>query len=554
MALKVIMLRHSIEKKKAELEQLRARDAEFITREAELEAAINEAETEEQEQAVAEMVEQFDTEKQAHEASKTALAGEIEGLEADLSEIEKDSPEPGTPPAQQEERKGEINMDTRKKFFGMDMQQRDAFLARTDVKDFLAHVRALGAGEKRAVNGADLTIPVVVLDLIRENVMEYSKLLRRVRLRTVGGKARQTIMGSIPEGVWTEACASLNELDFGFSQVEVDGYKVGGIVYICKATLEDSDINLAVEIITALGIAIGIALDKAILYGTGKKMPLGIVTRLAQSGQPSDYPANARPWQNLSSTNMVNLGDKHGLELFQAIATAAGKAKGKYSRGVKFWAMNETTYNTLLVEAMSINASGAIVSAQNGTMPVIGGDIDVLSDDIIADGNIAGGYGDLYLLAERAGSSFERSDEYRFADDLVAFKGTARYDGEPAIAEGFVAMAFNASPQSSAVFAGDKANDASLAALEIGAETLSPGFNANTFAYTITSAAQASDNVNASPAQPTAKVTLSYDGKNYSNGSTIKWKADSSAHPLTITVSNGTSKMVYTVQVTKAAG
>ena len=41
MALKVIMLRHSIEKKKAELEQLRARDAEFTTREAELEAAIN---------------------------------------------------------------------------------------------------------------------------------------------------------------------------------------------------------------------------------------------------------------------------------------------------------------------------------------------------------------------------------------------------------------------------------------------------------------------------------------------------------------------------------
>ena len=78
MALKVIMLRHSIEKKKAELEQLRARDAEFITREAELEAAINEAETEEQEQAVTEMVEKFDAEKQAHEASKTALAGEIE--------------------------------------------------------------------------------------------------------------------------------------------------------------------------------------------------------------------------------------------------------------------------------------------------------------------------------------------------------------------------------------------------------------------------------------------------------------------------------------------
>lgn len=552
MALKVIMLRHSIEKKKAELEQLRAKETEFAAREAELETAIAETQTEEQEQAVTEMVEQFDADKQAHEQAEAALAREIEGLEADLEEIERNARGEGDP-ARQEERKGEITMDTRKKFFGMDMQQRDAFLQREDVKGFLSRVRALASGEARTVTGADLTIPTVVLDLIRENVMDYSKLIRRVRLRAVGGKARQTIMGNIPEAVWTEACASLNELSFGFSQIEVDGYKVGGIVYICKATLEDSDINLASEIITALGISIGIALDKAILYGTGKKMPLGIAARLGQGSQPSDYPANARPWQDLSSTNMINLGDKHGLELFQAIASAAGKAKGKYSRGEKFWAMNETTYNTLLVEAMNINAAGAIVSAQNGTMPVIGGDIDVLSDDIIADNNIVGGYGDLYLLAERAGANFERSDEYRFADDQIAFKGTARYDGEPVIAEGFVTMAINASPQSSAVFAGDKANDASLAALAVGEESLSPGFSASTYTYTINNAAQASDSVTASPAQPSARVELAYDGKNYPNGSTIKWKADSTSHPLTITVTNGAAKLIYTVNVKKGA-
>ena len=39
--------------------------------------------------------------------------------------------------------------------------------------------------------------------------------------------------------------------------------------------------KLAGEIIDALGRAIGLALDKAILYGTGTRMPLGIVTRLA---------------------------------------------------------------------------------------------------------------------------------------------------------------------------------------------------------------------------------------------------------------------------------
>ena len=89
---------------------------------------------------------------------------------------------------------------------------------------------------------------------------------------------------------------------------------------------------------------------------------------------------------------------------------------------------------------MNFNAAGAIVSVQDGTMPVAGGDIIVLSDDVIPDNNIVAGYGELYLLAERAGSEFARSDEYRFAEDQVAFKGTARYDGQPVIAEGFIAI------------------------------------------------------------------------------------------------------------------
>ena len=94
----------------------------------------------------------------------------------------------------------------RRNFFGMNMQEREAFLADNDVKAFLSRVREIGSAapvNKRAVTGADLTIPTAVLELIRQNIMDYSKLVRRVRLRTVSGKARQTVMGTIPEAVWT---------------------------------------------------------------------------------------------------------------------------------------------------------------------------------------------------------------------------------------------------------------------------------------------------------------------------------------------------------------
>ena len=91
-----------------------------------------------------------------------------------------------------------------------------------------------------------------------------------------------------------QMCANLNELDLMFNDVEVDGYMVGGFFAICRAKISDSDIDLATEIISALGQSIGYALDKAILYGKGIKMPLGVVTRLAQKTQPEDYPRTAK--------------------------------------------------------------------------------------------------------------------------------------------------------------------------------------------------------------------------------------------------------------------
>ena len=550
MALKAIMLRRSIEKKANELAALREKDGEFERREAELETAINEAETEEDEAAVSEEIEKFETEKEAHEGEKKRLQEEIEGLEAELKETE--SKAPGEPESRTG-REGSRRTMERRNFFGMNMQEREAFLADNNVKAFLSRVREIGSAapvNKRAVTGADLTIPTAVLELIRQNIMDYSKLVRRVRLRTVSGKARQTVMGTIPEAVWTEMCAKLNEIDFGFTQTEVDGYKVGGVIYICKATLEDSDLELAAEIIDALGIAIGIALDKAILYGLGTKMPLGIVTRLAQESAPSDYPATARPWQDLHTSNMITIqSSSTGLEFFKEIVLAGGKASNKYARGTKFWAMNDTTYTNIKVEAMNFNAAGAIVSVKDGTMPVAGGDIVVLSDDIIPDNNIVAGYGELYLLAERAGSEFSRSDEYRFAEDQVAFKGTARYDGEPVIAEGFIAIGLGAAPQTSMTFVGDTANDATLEELDLGS-ALTPTFAPNKYDYTL-STTSASVTAEAIATQDSAQVVMTFDGKKIRNGASLTL-ADTK--DLVVTVTNGLGKQTYTVAITKTGG
>lgn len=355
MALKALMLRKQLDTLLAQMEDLRSKSTALETREAELETALSEASTDEELTVVQEQVEAFDAEKRSHEAAVSSLQSQIDSKTEELRALETAQPQPGPnhdPQSVVGERKEDMHMTTReaRAFGAMTMEQRTAFAAREDVKGFLTRFREMFS-QRRSVTGAELLVPTVVLDLIRENIEDYSKLMRYIRVVQVPGNVRQPIMGTIPEAVWTEMCARLNELNFTLSQVEVDGYKVGGYVAICNALLEDTDGRLLSEIILALGAAIGKAIDKAVLFGLGVKMPLGIATRLAQTSQPANAPDTARPWQNLSQSNVITIpsGSTTGLGLFQAIARAAGAAKGRYSRGVKFWAMNETTYSLSLI-------------------------------------------------------------------------------------------------------------------------------------------------------------------------------------------------------------
>ena len=561
MALKILMLRRSIDRKKEELEALRQKDAEFQTREAQLEEAIDEAETQEEQDSVAAEVEKFDGEKAAHEEAKNALTQEIEGLEADLAAAEAAAPTRSAhePKKERMETKmTEINIRAlprnQRAFDSLPMDRRAAILAQDDTKAFLAQLRSM-KGQSRAVTGAELTIPVVFLELISENMYRYSKLLNRVRVRNVNGEARQTIAGTVPEAVWTEMCGAINELSFVFNQITLDGYKVAGFVPVCNSILEDNDINLASWIVEMLSESIGLAMDKAILYGKGSasKMPLGIVTRLAQTAKPADYPANAPEWVDLHTTNVLQIGGEGvtGAEFWAELMLATGNTFTRYSRGNQFWAMNSKTYATLKSKVIAFTATGDIVANVFGTLPIVNGDIDIL--EFIPDGDIIGGYGDLYLLAMRSGMTIESSREVQFIQDNTVFKGKQRADGQPIIPGAFVAININDTAVTTTMdFAADTANDAQLTALSISGVTLTPSsFSPTTYSYT-GATTTATGKVEATTAQAGAQVAISYNGQNVRNGGTITW--GTGALPVTVTVTQGNAVRVYTVNVTKASG
>lgn len=504
MALRVLMLRRRLTDAQQRLEALRQTAAGFEAREAELAQAIDEAEADNAEQraaieaGVTALEEEQRSNAEAIASAETEIRGleeEIRNLEAAAQQARDAAPDPnvnnyasGQLP---EERSRPMPYNTRAlQMLGATHAERAALVARQDVQDFLTNVRSLArpGAQQRAVTGADLMIPVVLLDVLRENIQLYSRLLGRVRLRSVVGTARQNIVGAIPEAVWTDCREALNALEIVFTQIEVDANKVGGYVAIPNCDLFDGDdAGLTAIILDYLGQAIGLSLDKAICYGTGDHMPVGFVTRIACSSQPAWWGSRQGTWTDLHTSNVLtlNINSATGASFWQPFIAALGVIKGYYSQsGELTWIMNHKTHVDLMSRAVAFDVAGAYVAGMNDVMPIIGGRI-IEEDRFMADGDVIGGYLDCELMVEREGTFLGRSEHALFIEDQTVFKGTSRWDGNCLYGEAFVAVNFrNSSPATSKTFATDYAGG-SLGTLIV---TSAAGTNVGDTAVTVSGA------------------------------------------------------------------
>lgn len=432
--------------------------AELEKREAEIVKAIEEANTDEERSAVEEAADLFDSDKQTFENDVAETDQQISDIENEVSEMEQelsqieDEQNRSVPPPPAEPAGDETPKKTTKKSGGkrtmfktrairqMSVVEREALIARDDTQEFLKKIRSLIA-EKRGLSGGEYTISETIMGLINEDVIEYSKLYKHCRVVRLSGKGREIVMGTAPEAFWEEACDPLYELAASMTQVEVDQFKVAGYIPLCNALLEDSDIDLLDEIMSLILQSIGFALDKAIVYGTGVKMPTGVVTAIDDDDA-------------IKLTNEVKIGTaaSTGIDLFKALLGAVAETENNYARGELTWVMNGKTYRRLQAESLSINAAGLLVSAVNGTFPVLGGAMEVLT--FVPDKNIVVGYFELYVLAERKGMTIDQSEHVKFIQDQTVVRGRARYDGKPAIVKAFAVIGFdNTDPTTSVDFA-----------------------------------------------------------------------------------------------------
>lgn len=472
-ALRVLVLNSEITALRAQLTPLEQTRDGFAAREEQLRQAlseITETSTDAERSAVSAAVDAFENDRSANAAEIARIQGEIDTRSAEIARLEAEqTPPPASNPAvsnsdtrnndHHERSFVSMNNTTERRWFGLTYAERDALIAKDTTRDFLQRFRALRE-QQNSATGAELGIPTEFMQILRDLTYQNSKLWPYVHSESIRGHSRQNIAGTGAEAVWTEMLANINEISLDFTQLEMDGYMLAGYMAISNAAIQDdADLQLLTSILNAMGEANARALDKAIVYGTGKKMPVGFVTRLAAATTPTWWGNDQGDFTDLHTSHVLKLDidTTSGTAFFGTLIEALGVADPKYSDGRVFWVMNRKTHIRLMSKALAFNAAAAITAGISNTFPIVGGDIVEL--EFMADNDIAGGFGSLMRMAEREGLSIASSDIPLFLRNMTVYRSIGRYDGKPARGEAFVMVNFhNTAPTTSISFAPDYAN------------------------------------------------------------------------------------------------
>ncbi|EOW9529890.1 phage major capsid protein [Bacillus cytotoxicus] len=410
MALRQIMIAKKIEQRKSVLEELLQQEKGFEQRTSELTAAIEEANTDEEVAVVEEEITKLENEKTDFDEKKTKLEGEIAELESELEQLNSKQP------TNQERGQKEMTKEKRTK-------QHEYFTR--EVEDFYQELRSrlearsngqvLPPGEA----GAELIIPDIVVNRIRERIGDYTTLYPLVDKVTAGGRVKLILDVDTSEAAWLEMRGALPEEDDSkLTAVEFDGFKVGRVVYIDNSLLEDSIINLDDYLTKRIARSIAKAVDKAIAVGEGasKKQPAGII------------PA-------IPAANKVTVESK-----YEAIIPHLGKIDtGEDATGEIVAVMHrQTYYGKIATLTLHVNSEGKeVVQLPNLAQPNFLG-LKVVFNNYVPKDKIIFGVFDKYTLVERESTRVDMSGHYKFREDQTAVRGVGRYDGKPVMPESFV--------------------------------------------------------------------------------------------------------------------
>ena len=400
---------------------------------------------------------------------------------------------------------------------------------------------------RQAVTGMDAVLPKTVIDSVFDDLRTNHPLLSRINFMATGGAVEIIVnTNGYEEAAWGDLCDDIvKELTSGFKKINTGLYKLSAFMPVCKAMLDLGPEWLDNYVRQVLFEAFANGMEAGIVTGDGNKKPIGMDR---QVGDNVTVTGNAYP-----KKAAVKVSDLTPATVGNLISIMAADPNGKTRRvqGV-ILLVNPQDYYQKVMPATTVQAPDG--TYRNDVLPY---PMDVIQSVSLPRGEAIIGIASQYLAM--AGTSpngkIEYSDHYHFLEDERVYLVKGYANGMPKDNNAFLRLDISglqpATWKVTQVTAPTPSDDATLSALTIGSQALTPTFAAATVSYTATTT-NATNTITAVPSDAGAEIHVLVNNEEIDNGTAATWQTGSNTVKVNVTAADGTTTKTNTVTVTKS--
>lgn len=136
--------------------------------------------------------------------------------------------------------------------------------------------------ERGGFDKVEKTFPTTIIEDVFKNLKTEHPLLSRIDMRNTNAMLRYIFANpNKATAYWGPICEDIKQMILeGFTEIKLESSRLSGFVAVCKGMLELGPVWLADYIIELMYEIMATALETAVVAGTGKDQPIGMIKKL----------------------------------------------------------------------------------------------------------------------------------------------------------------------------------------------------------------------------------------------------------------------------------
>ncbi|PGQ11991.1 phage major capsid protein [Bacillus cereus] len=278
--------------------------------------------------------------------------------------------------------------------------------------------------------GTETLVPATVFERVFEYLRVNHALLNHIQFVNTTGVTQWVVKkGYVQSAWWGKLCEEIKELlDDGFEVIPTNLYKLSAYVPICNAMLDLGPIWLDRYVREILAESMAIALEEAIVKGTGKDQPIGMMKDLKAAVTAGVYSdKKAIPLTDLTPTSL-------GKEVMAPLTNGGRRAVSNaliIVNPLDYW-------EKIFPSTTFLTQNGVYVS---GVLPI---PATVEQSLAVPKGKMVVGIASDYFMGVGSTQKMESSKEYRFLEDETVYLSKQYANGRPKDNDSFLVFDISA--------------------------------------------------------------------------------------------------------------